>query len=340
MRKAVSQTIIDSSILGKRFCERDGFYFTSICYPHNVYDAIILRNPSGANTICPRLGISNESLDSHIAIINKYNLDKALIIADDLRFVNRCPSLKHICIIPSDTATDDLDFSPLYEMPELLSITCKNQYGYNGEFYGSVDYSRINGLVDLGVNVNKRTFNYNLIPNLKTLHVSNHKGKDKDLTDLFCSKGLDTLRLIQCKNTSLKGIGTSSKMQCLYLQYNRFLSDITALYDVKLTLKTLRIENCHQITDFSVLEELVNLEMLELSGNNTLSSLYFLRKMKKLKTFVFSMNVVDGDLSLCKKLSYVLSIKDRRHYNLKDKDLPKDQYYKGNEDIEEWRRLE
>lgn len=52
------------------------------------------------------------------------------------------------------------------------------------------------------------------------------------------------------------------------------------------------------------------------------------------------MNVIDGDLTPCLDLSYVYSEKDRRHFNLKDKDLPKMNYVRGNEDIEEWRRLE
>lgn len=52
------------------------------------------------------------------------------------------------------------------------------------------------------------------------------------------------------------------------------------------------------------------------------------------------MNVVDGDLSDCLNLSYVYSEKDRKHYNLKDKELPKANYVLGNEDIEEWRRME
>ena len=52
------------------------------------------------------------------------------------------------------------------------------------------------------------------------------------------------------------------------------------------------------------------------------------------------MDVLNGDLTPCLNLSYVYSEKDRRHFNLKDKDLPKTNYARGNEDIEEWRRLE
>ena len=157
---------------------------------------------------------------------------------------------------------------------------------------------------------------------------------------MFCSKELDTLHMMQCGIYSLNGIETSHKMQCLYLHYNRSLNDINALKKVKHTLKALRIENCPKITDFTVLKELENLELLELSGSNILPNLNFLKTMKNLKTFTFSMNVLDGDLSPCMALSYVYSEKDRKYYNLKDADLPKGKYLRGNEDIEEWRRLE
>ena len=66
----------------------------------------------------------------------------------------------------------------------------------------------------------------------------------------------------------------------------------------------------------------------------------FLKKMKNLKTFLFNMNVKDGDLTPCLDLSYVYSEKNRKHYNLKDCELPKGNYTRGNENIEAWRRLE
>ena len=83
-----------------------------------------------------------------------------------------------------------------------------------------------------------------------------------------------------------------------------------------------------------------NLELLELSGSNVLPNLDFVKTMVKLKTFVFNMNVLNGDLSPCLNLSYVFSEKNRKHYNLKEKDLPKGIYVRGNEDIEQWRRWE
>lgn len=225
-------------------------------------------------------------------------------------------------------------------MPEIKSLSCKNQYGNQEQLFSDIDYSRVHGIVDLKIAVNKGALNYNKIETLKSLSVGGFKGKNCDLTDLFCSKELDTLRIVQCRISSLNGIETSNKMQCLYLHYNRSLQNISALRRANRTLKALRIENCPKIEDFSVLCELENLELLELSGSNVLPNLNFLKTMRNLKTFAFNMDVLNGDLTPCLNLSYVYSEKDRRHFNLKDKDLPKTNYARGNEDIEEWRRLE
>ena len=62
--------------------------------------------------------------------------------------------------------------------------------------------------------------------------------------------------------------------------------------------------------------------------------------MEKLKTFIFSMEVLDGDITPCLGLSYVFMMRSKKYYNLKDKELPKGEYVRGNEDIEMWRRMD
>ena len=172
---------------------------------------------------------------------------------------------------------------------------------------------------------------------LKTLVLN--KYREHDLRKLCNLKNLDTIQLTFSSIQTLDGIEAFNELQCLYLYRNRSLCDINSLSNVK-TLKALRIENCSQIKDFSVLGKLKNLELLEISGSNDLVDLYFLNTMKNLKTFIFNINVLDGDLSPCLDLSYVYCEKNRKHYNLKDKDLPKGVFIKGNENIDEWRRLE
>ena len=329
--------VVDYKALADHYIIRDGYVFVALTHPYNVFDAILIRQPKNAKCFSPCLPYPKRDFDEHIALINELKLEKAVIIASNIDFIEECPSLKHLKIIPSEDSGNGFDYSPLYNMPEIKSLWGATIYGRNEEFFTTLDYSKIKGIEEFGIN-NSRYLNYQNVTTLKSLALSNFKGQD--LRNTFSSLELDTLSIIQCKVKSLEGIQKSQNMQCLYLYYNRALQDISALLKVKKSLRALRIENCPKIEDFSVLGELKNLELLELSGENELPSLSFLKNMKKLKTFIFSMNVKDGDLTPCLDLSYVYSKKNRKHYNLKDTELPKAQYVRGNETIEKWRRLE
>ena len=307
---------------------RDGFEFVPMFYPFYKKDAIKVVN-NGA-----------KSLEEYQKYICTHGIEKAEIIMPDLKILKLCPSLKYLNIFPIYTADKKFDFSPLYEVPEIKALNCQNRYEDSYQYLSELDYLKVRGLISLFVDVNSKTLNYNKVETLRSLSIGSYKGKKRDVTELFCSKELDTLRIIQCGIDSLTGIERSFKMQCVYLDYNRSLKDISALMNVKETLKMLRIDNCPKIENFSILGELENLELLELTGSNTLPNLNFLKTMKNLKTFILNMNVLNGDLSLCMNLSYVHLGADRKHYNLKNNDLPKLKYFRGNEDIEEWRRLE
>lgn len=318
----------------------DGFAFTALTFPCNVHDAIIIKCEGLSDCEAPQYDIPLHTIGEYTEFINKHKIEKAIVILNDIAFLPSCPSLVHLNIIPSYQTAGAFDFSPLYQMPQIKSLFCQNQHGRQDQILSEIDYSKIQGLIDLGIVVNKGTLSYNKIQTLKSLDVGGFRGRNRNLTDLFCSRELDTLEMIQCGMHSLEGIDTSKKMQCLYLHYNRSLKDISALRKVKHTLRALRIENCPKIEDFSVLGELENLELLELSGRNALPSLDFLKSMKRLSLFVFDMNVLDGDLSPCLEISHAESRRNRKHYNLKNQDLPKGKFKMGNEDIDEWRKLE
>lgn len=317
----------------------NGFGFTSLTPPHNIHDAIIVKCEGGSDCEAPQYDVPYHSIEEYIETINRNMLEKAVVILDDISFLPQCPTLKHLNIIPSYQASPKFDFSPLYDMPEILKLTCQNRYGDREQYLSEIDFARIRGLTSLGFVANKGTINYNKVETLKTLHVADFTGENRDLSDLTCGRSLDSLRLIQCKMRSLNGIEVSNRMQCLQLYYNRSLRDISALSRVKETLWALRLENCPKIEDFSVLEELENLQVLELSGGNALPNLSFLKKMKKLKMFDFSMNVLDGNLEPCLDIPYAYSMRNRKHYNLKDRELPKGKYVLEDDGIEEWRRL-
>ena len=304
-----------------------GFELVALHYPFNQPKAIRITNIP-------------EDIENFGLFIQSQNINQAEIVTDNIEFLRDITFLKHFRICPPMSTAKGYDFSPLYSIPEIVSLSCKNQYGTKAQYMSLIDYSQINGLVDLFVSVNKGTLNFNKIKSLRSLRIVGFKGKNRNLTDMFCSEELDTLQILQSGITSLNGVSTSKKIQCLYLSHNRTLDDISALRHVSGTLKALRISNCPRITDFSVLGELENIELLELSGSNTLPNLKFLHSMKNLKTFIFNVNVLDGDLTPCLPLSYVNTSKNRKHYNLRNSELPKNTYYHGNENIEEWRRLE
>lgn len=307
--------------------KKDGFWFVPFLYPFYRKNAILINE-------------NDCSIEDYQIYISRKGIKQAEIIMPDINFVKKFPTLKHLKISPAYNAPSDFDFSPLYDVEEIRTLHCLNQYGDKGQHISTIEYDKINGLVYLIVSANKGAKNYNKVKTLKSLAIGGYKGQYCDLSDLFCSSTLDTLELNGCHIKSLNGIDISQSMQCLYLYYNRSLQDISALSKVKNTLKALRIQNCSQITNFSVLGELENLELLELSGNNSLPDLGFIKSLKKLKTFVFNFNVLDGDLTPCINLEYVYSEKNRKHYNLKDTQFPKGRYVRGNETIDEWRRLE
>ena len=61
---------------------------------------------------------------------------------------------------------------------------------------------------------------------------------------------------------------------------------------------------------------------LILKGSNTLPDLSFVKEMPKLQNLHLTMNVEDGNLSICEQLPYV-RIKNRKHYSHQDDELPK-----------------
>ena len=96
----VQEVITDSKILTNRCILRNGFSFTAITHPANVYDAIVVKYPQDVPCFSPRINGSSHSLKEQVEFINRYRIEKALIIAENIDFITMCPTLKHLRIIP------------------------------------------------------------------------------------------------------------------------------------------------------------------------------------------------------------------------------------------------
>lgn len=236
----------------------DGFSYQ---YAGPDEDAIIIiRENEWANSVGVRFRAPLKDLDSYIKYINERRLEEAIVRVSDLSFLEQCPTLKHLIIKPPIGFEGEYDYSPLYRLPYIRGLWCSAYSGKYEEYINKLDYSKINGLEAIGVQVTSGMKNFEKISTLKFLDVSDFRGKNRDLTDLFCS------------------------------------------------------------------EKLENLESLFLEGNNSIPNLKFLDKLKNLQVFGFDVNVEDGDLSPCLRLPTVWCYQGRRHYNLKNKDLPKQPY--------------
>lgn len=308
--------------LASHYTIRDGFIFYSITEPTNVRDAIVIHIPQDAKCESPRIPPSQKTLDEHISFINEHQLEKALVIADNIEFLPQCPSLQYLWIIPSDGAPDEFDFSPLYQLPQIKYLKCETQYGINKKNGGYLDYSKLRGIQFLDIDYSKFDQNFEKVSGLKTLLLRHYGKRSTSLGDVLLSDNMDVLELSFCGFQSLSGIGVAKSMRFVHLEYCRRLEDISALEDVKDSLVSLNIMNCPKITDFSVLSRLHKLEDLRLKGSNVLPNLSFLRRLPNLRTFVLKMDVLDGDLKPCLNIPFVFC-HDKKHFSHKNVDLPK-----------------
>lgn len=293
-----------------------------------VKDAVVILNPMDVMIVTPVLIRSKKSLDEHIRYINDNNIKKAIVAAENIEFLTQCPSLEYLWIIPAITATD-FSYAPLYKLPNLTWLQCETMYGLGtwdktlGPIkIASIDYSRFPNLKHIGVKGAKGHLNVESADNVESLFFESGFPNAKNLSGVVSGKSLGELSICQAPIHSLDGIQVAHRLSRLSLSYNRKLEDISSLGDLAQSLRSLEIEMCSKLTDFAVLAKLTQLEYLTLRGSNTLQDLSFLQNMPHLKELYLTMNVADGDLSLCTQVPYV-KIKNRQHYSHKDKDLPK-----------------
>ncbi len=320
-QEELNTVMTDLRDLQLHYIFREGFVFTSVDGPANIFDGIVIRYPADADCFSPKLPFSERSLEEHIRAINEYGIKKAIVIADDIDFLTSCPTLEALEIYPSSTAKNGFDCSPLYKMPRIRSLHVRTEYLHQqvDNCSTTVDYKEINGLEVLRIE-GKGHLNYQKLPDLKELHIGTSTVKSLEEFNL---PELTYLSMVQCGITTLSGIENCPKLQWLDLSYMRSLSDISSLSALAPTLRALFFENCPKITDFSMILKLKKLEYLKLKGKNELPSLDFLIGLDKLKYMALTMNVLDGNIKPLLNLQYVYA-ECKRHYNVKSKDLPKD----------------
>ena len=144
------------------------------------------------------------------------------------------------------------------------------------------------------------------------------------MSGIDASGELEVLSLINSrKMESLDGIGKFRNLSFIELDTNSQLKDISALVQCK-KLQTAFVFDNNKIEGYEIFGELKNLEELLFGGKKaSVNSLRWLANLKKLELLRFDCRVVDGDLSVIRKMSSLkhLKFKDKRGFNEKYKEL-------------------
>ncbi|MBO4770740.1 MAG: hypothetical protein J5563_08175 [Clostridia bacterium] len=286
--------------------------------------------PDEINTI----EIHDDNIDESIDYINDNKIEAAQIITGNIYFLDKCPSLKYLNILPSVLSPKLFDYSPLYRVPNIISLSCGTSYVYNNKDkagHGFIDYSRIKGLRYLTCAFNKYEIGASKVSGLQGITAFNWP--NEDLINFSASNSILLLQLGFGRMQNLKGINDCApSLKCLLVFYSRYLTNISHIVSVNKSLTALSIENCPNIEDLSVIGELENLEFLKLLGGRKIKSFGFLKKCKNLKTFVTDYKSEDGDMAFIKNLSNAY-LPCCRHYNIKPKDLPNGKFYMGTDGL-------
>lgn len=309
--------------------ERDGYHFQAIVYPHNQAKALVIAEQPNDDML----------QYIHSKQIEQLAVDLAIV---DCSFLRELPHVKHLSLSLNSFHRSqlhlpfDYDLSPVYELKNLLMINIWDNLLCEKLKNVSIDVSRFPVLQS----VSGPAYYYRNIEQtsgLKSLGLDSWH--HATIPQLNKAEQLDTLSLSFCSAESLVGIEISKQMRVLDLSRCRKLRDISQLYALADSITAMRIEGCNQISDWSVLGELKNLELLEITGSLTLPDLSFIKDGHP-NTFILGAKVASNDLSPCLQTNYSYCMRHFKTYNLTDKQLPKGKYSHGNALVEEWRRLE
>ena len=106
----------------------------------------------------------------------------------------------------------------------------------------------------------------------------------------------------------------------------------------KLPLKILELVNCNKVASLENSSS-NTLEYLMICGRNTVQSGEFIKNYKQLRRIILDITIEDGDLSAFDNLEKATILTDRRHYNRKNSQLPKNETQYVIDDIPMWRYI-
>ena len=168
----------------------------------------------------------------------------------------------------------------------------------------------------------KRLVNIESCKKLKSLTALKYKPKSGDFSELPFIPSLEVLELFYVTSSCFKGIERFSHLKAISLYRAHKLESLDDLLPLSDVLEQLVLEGKTKIFDYQALGKLREIRHLFLSNVGDIKNLSFLETMPRLNHFVFwGSNVVDGDLSYCKKVNGWVAFSNKKHYSMTFEEL-------------------
>lgn len=211
------------------------------------------------------------------------------------------------------------DLSRINDFLELISLSI-------GETVATVDFTGLSKVRELYLVNTKEIRGFNTMTALNSLTLVNVQASffSHEIFSVFSN--LSTLQILSGKlPESLNFLQNAKKLNELELFNIKTPIDLNILQNSSVAIQTLKIEKCRKVLNLeTTLCSLKFLKYLSLIDSGTLESAAIINALSKLKTLVIlgSSYFLKGDIDDLKKLDWV-SIDDKKHYSLKNKDLNK-----------------
>ena len=205
-------------------------------------------------------------------------------------------------------------------------LQCKKITKFGVSCFNSNDFSileKMTWLNELGLaQARDKKISLNRLGTLQNLQkISLESVKLRDL-DFALMPNISEIVLRQSNINSLNGIQNLKNLNFAEIDYCPKLTDVSAIVECA-RLTKLKFESVKHIENIAVLTSLKELQWLALINCGKIASLSFVSEMSSLRYLNFyDTNISDGDLTPCLKLENVITA-DKRHYNIKAKDLPR-----------------
>ncbi|MFA5292201.1 MAG: hypothetical protein WC496_04110 [Phycisphaerae bacterium] len=211
------------------------------------------------------------------------------------------------------------DISPIHYLSDLKELTLQVIHKTK------IDFSCFPKLEKVGLDWSPKIKSVLECKSLKRILMCKYKSDKRDLSAFSNLPNLEELCFKICNIERIGDISNLKNLQTLELHWASKLTSLKGLEVLK-GLQILHIDTCRRVNRIDAVGKLEKLEEFYLPNCKDIESLKPMANLKNLRIFEFpdSTNIVDGDLTVLKKLPKLSQVcfVDRRHYNLKESDMP------------------